>query len=163
MTNFEYYKDQILTLAIKDSRLGMDAKNKSLCSCNKLYCIDCAFSNINNGCDGLSCDSRRTLWLYTEYVEKPTLTKQERAFLEICKPECYIARDDKTDELYLFKSKPIKNNDYWSCSVGSCVNVSTMITKSVLIFDGIDRPFSFIKWEDKKPWKVEDLLKLEVK
>ena len=159
MTNFEYYKEQLKELA--GAKIGVFNGEPNRCVGRK--CSECDLDECNQERYSDNCEFALTQWYVDEHVEKHTITKKERAFLEICKPECYIARDDKTDELYLFKSKPIKNNDYWSCSVGSCVNVSSMITKSVLIFDGIDRPFPFIKWEDKEPWKVEDLLKLEVK
>lgn len=155
MTNFEYYKKQILSVLVDDSHVALDVKGSAPRGCKGLSCVDCAFSNHNNDSDGLSCDSRRMFWLYEEYVEKPTITKKERAFLEACEPECYIARD-MSGIVFIYNSKPGKGCGSWSVDSIKYFNISGI---AISIF-GIRNIFPFIKWEDEEPWKVEDLLKL---
>ena len=82
--------------------------------------------------------------MYAEAL--PTLTRRERAF---CEYMCggYIARDMSGD-LCWYRYKPEKFENFWSTPED---------------FDQVEyADFAFIKWEDKEPWSVEDLLKLEV-
>lgn len=62
----------------------------------------------------------------------------------------YIVRD-VSGELCIYLSKPHRMIDYWE-STGEIINI-------LGIFN-ID--FPMIKWENDKPWLIEDLKKLEV-
>lgn len=55
------------------------------------------------------------------------------------KTELWVARD-KDGDLFLFQEKPTKKDDYWVSAIFIKLN-----TKS----------FPEVKWEDKKPKKVE--------
>ncbi len=92
---------------------------------------------------------------------KPKLTKAERFILTYlnCRveyhPSCkykYIARD-KNGALNLFSHEPYLHPDYkvWCVLKGY---IAALPLKNNF--------FKFIKWDDKEPWKIDDLLKLEV-
>lgn len=61
----------------------------------------------------------------------------------------YIARDSNGD-IFLYIDKPEKSSKLWC---------SDMEYLSIIRFD-VD--FPMVKWEDKEPWKIEDLKKFEV-
>lgn len=90
------------------------------------------------------CRNALIKWLYAK--AKPTLTAKERAFCEIVSEGC-IARD-KDGELYAYLGTPIKEEVQWSAEY-DCLDLN-------------NEYFSFITWEDEKPWSIEELLKLEV-
>lgn len=152
MTNFEYYKEQLLSLANNGLSVGLIDDNPVPCR-DIILCRDCQFRQGDIG-----CSSDRMKWLYAEHVEKPKLTKQEKAFLEVCRPDCYIARDDN-GSLYVYVEPPHKAKTSWI--VYSRFSGTSL--SAVSVYSNLNNGnFSFIKWEDKEPWKVEDLLKLEV-
>lgn len=140
MTNFEKYKDEILILA--KNNWGFAFRMNKITACKLSGCKNCIFTG--------SCIVNRIKWLYEEYQEPaPKLTKAERGFCEIVKTG-YIARDAVKKCLLYYSEEPEKdlNGYYWYSP-----------------YDSVElplEPFSFITWEDEKPWKVKDLLKLEV-
>lgn len=68
----------------------------------------------------------------------------------------YIARD-KNGLIFIYSEMPYINNSFTAWEVESSVNLRK-------VPDSLkDINFDFIKWEDKKPWSIEDLKKLEVK
>ena len=97
------------------------------------------------------CDVAMIKWLYSEHKVQPKLTKKERQFCELVETG-YISRD-KDGALFWFDSKPIKGMYIWS-NAGKSWSLSNFINKKF--------NFHFITWDDKEPWSVEDLLKLEV-
>ena len=86
-----------------------------------------------------------------KWVEKPVISKMDRAFLDYlnCNYK-YIARD-MSGELYVHFSKPHKIIHYW--------NSTDELSNGLKIFN-ID--FPMIQWSDSEPWLIEDLKKLEV-
>lgn len=88
---------------------------------------------------------------------KNLLSRKEKSYLDILLDNFkYIARDED-GTLVAFTTCPVKDNDSWYNykNKGVYCIVTTKIFKNVT--------FDFIKWEDKKPWSIEDLKKLEVK
>lgn len=142
MTNFEYYKKEILELTNNDQAF-MVYKNGKIGNCDKCHdCKKCLF-------DSNSCNAKATKWLYEEHKEQPKLTKKERQFCELIETG-YICRDNSGD-LWWFKFRPNKTSSRcWDN--GGQMNYMTKLPCK----------FLFIKWEDEEPWKVEELLKLEV-
>lgn len=84
--------------------------------------------------------------------EELTLTEDERVIL-LNLPGNYewIARD-KDGELFIYTEKPCKTADYWGL-------VDT-VPVGLGLFDHL---FQMVRWEDEEPWKIDDLLKLDVK
>lgn len=75
----------------------------------------------------------------------PKLTPKERAFCEVIQSG-YIARDED-GQISWYGFEPCKEHTAW---IGPNWNALK------------ENEFPFIKWEDEKPWSIEDLLKLEV-
>ena len=107
-------------------------------------------------CSGLVCSEclrRSLLELLKEYKEeykeeykKPIkLTRFEYEYLKVAKKEGFnfIARDED-NRLYGTSEKPEKFNSTW---FSSCDYVGMF--KST---------FSFVKWEDEEPWKIDSIL-----
>ena len=85
--------------------------------------------------------------------EDLTITSAEKVLLEnVEKKYRYIARDHGST-LFLFEKKPIKEKWMW-------VRTTDSYTSSFTIYSHL---FPMVKWEDEEPWKIEDLLKLDVK
>lgn len=140
-TNYEFYKDEILEITRTGLRIAM--VEGKLRSCAGLGCDDCDF--------GCGCMEKTFEWLYAEHIEPPKLTKRERAFCEAVLAGL-IARDENGN-LHLFDlvSEPYKQNRGWLKRSVSCNHIRLK-----------SDTFKFVKWEDEKPWSIEDLLKLEV-
>lgn len=144
MTNFEFYADEIK--AVKhDFALHKDGY---FTYCGIISCNKCEFYG------GHSCTKAKIEWLYSEHIEQPKLTQNERKLCEVLRKDCYIVRD-KTGSVCVKIKKPFKilSEGYWDAYGEYCYIIER-------IFNDCD--FSFIKWEDDEPWAVSDLLKLEV-
>ena len=144
-TNFEFYKDEILK--INDTYNHVAVENGKPISCNVMHCK-------HTSC--MDCQMKFIEWLYAEHIEAPKLTKRERAFCEALQTG-WIARDFD-DYLYIFDSIPHKVGEEkrWDIHFDDEGDWHDLPTQ-------INSLFTFIEWEDEKPWAVEDLLKLEVK
>lgn len=77
----------------------------------------------------------------------PKLTAKERAFCEVVNGG-YITRD-ADNSITCFYHKPRKKDGVWWHPHSGYRNLN-------------EEFFPFIKWEDKKPWSIKDLLALEV-
>ena len=144
MTNFEKWKDEISILLRRYEKVAV--VNNEPCSCYKADCHSCDMNT-----PSISCQVSLLKWLYSEYKEPaPKLTKREYGFLLFVE-NGYIARDSDND-LFWYENKPSRHIDEWRIDGGSATSFNRKIYTL----------FPFIKWEDEEPWKVEDLLKLEV-
>ena len=83
--------------------------------------------------------------------EEPTITEDEKTILQNL-PVNYewIARDEDS-RLYIYQDKPEKRENAW---MGKLDHRS---------LGALSHLFLMVKWEDDEPWKIEDLLKLDVK
>ena len=148
MTNFEYYKDEIL----KRYDQGLEdlaMKNGKFDDCSNVLCKLCNFSSDNYNSDHC-CTFNMLHWLYQEHRVKPKLTQRE--FL-LCKliEKGWVARD-KSGFLYIYENKPQKVVSDWHDTGAIQVIREEFYRVS----------FNFIKWEDTEPWSIKELLKLEV-
>ncbi|MFQ7384315.1 hypothetical protein [Erysipelatoclostridium ramosum] len=99
-------------------------------------------------CSGLVCSECLRLSLLNlleEYKKTVKLSKFEYEYLKVAKKEGFnfIARD-KTNVLYGFEKRPKKCDLMWG-SGGDCVRM-------------FESTFSFVKWVDEKPWKIDEIL-----
>lgn len=90
-------------------------------------------------------------WAESEYIEKPVISRRDRAFLE-CFRECakWMTRDgDGT--ISVWDDKPNKSEPFkmWMNGTYNCVSMFNI-------------DFPMVKWSDSEPWLIEDLKKLEV-
>lgn len=147
MKNKEKFANEILDIACNGGNIGIDKSTNKPIDCEDLECINCSL--------GGNCITGISEWSESEYVEKPTITSKEKKFLDTLVPKCkYIARDCN-NRLYIHYKKPIRDD-----SVEAWLSDSRYYYVSIDIFDIM---FDFIKWEDEKPWSIDDLKKLEVK
>lgn len=138
MKNWEKYEKEIR----ESGNIGCIAVvGNSIRRCDNTICENCKFKEDE-------CDREFIDWLYSDYIEKPKLTKRERMFCELAETG-WITRDEN-GKLWRYSSEPSKNGCTWDAPSFAiavwCLNLK----------------FDFIKWEDTEPWSVEDLLKLEV-
>ena len=147
MKNKEKYAEQVLSFACKKyDSFGVYAGTDEMESCKIMTCEECAFLGMKN-----SCHTEKLKWLESEYIEKPAISKKDRAFLEYLGKELkYIARS-KSDNLMAFQNSAEKREDGWVIGSGAL--------KSLQKFN---IGFPMVKWSDDSPWLIEDLTKLEV-
>ena len=144
MKNKEKYAKEIMEIACNGSRIAVMKGSGRIVPCDSIICNVCLFSD----------DCRKNIkdWAESEYIEKLVISKRDRAFLNCLREEYkYIARDEN-DILCAYRSEPFKKGAYWYCGRGSYFRLNPHF----------DVDFQMVKWEDDKPWLIEDLKKLEV-
>lgn len=154
MKNGEKFAKEILDIACKGGSVAVTRDNKVVC-CNDIDCESCIFDSCDKHIGrSQACYDRVREWAESE--EKPTITSREKNFLDALLSDCkYIARDFNND-LYIYYNKPRRSymNESWTTDDSNYFYVSRNMYGNM---------FDFIKWEDEKPWLIEDLRKLEVK
>lgn len=140
MTNFEYWKDKILEILKSGDELAL--KNGNLMGCYHTSCEGCNFFSKTHG-----CNVKRFEWLCSEHEEKPKLTKRERKLCEALETGWIAA--DKNGAVCWFTHFPVK-----------AITVYNELPSMNL--SGAGFQFDFIDFDDEEPWKVENLLQLEV-
>ena len=142
MKNKEKYAKEIVDLACDGNSIAVDKHSGAVCSCNYISCSNCLFD------DSKDCIKWKKDWAESEYIEKPVISKMDRAFLDYLKGYKYIARD-YGGKLYAYVSIPKKMYDGWEYA-------------SFKSLEKLDIDFPMVKWSDSEPWLIEDLKKLEV-
>ena len=146
MKNKDKFEKEIMEIACKSG--AVNKQTGELKSCSEIKCKDCLLRNGNKG----SCEKEMKAWLEQECIEKPVISKMDRAFLEYLGTEINYITRDMDGGLFIYISKPYKLIDCWESS-------GCELDKSLKSFK-LD--FPMVKWEDDKPWLIEDLKKLEV-
>lgn len=142
MLNAERFKEEINK---HNNEFGL-ADN--IVDCGTLGCRNCRFSRLNNS-DGviIMCSTRKVKWLLSEYKEPIKLTRTEYSLLRhVYKLNYkYIARD-KDGDISLYLDEPDKDmlTEIWHGK-----------EYEFTLFNNL---FPFIKWEDKEPTLIEDVL-----
>lgn len=145
MKNKEKYAKEILEIACSGNSIAMIRESGRIAPCCSTLCVECLFNSDK-------CKERVREWAESECIEKPVISKRDRAFLEcIGNGIKYITRD-MNGGLFIYIIKPHKLIDCW----GSC---GVEPNKSLEFFK-VNLPM--VKWSDKEPWLIEDLKKLEV-
>lgn len=145
MKNKEKYVKETVDVACSGDSIAVTKGSEHIVRCSDIACSECLFACLN-------CAEEVKEWAEQEYIEKPVISKRDRAFLEcIGEGIKYIARD-MNGFLFVYVIKPHKLIDCWE-SGGIESNKS-------LEFFKLNLPM--IKWSDKEPWLIEDLKKLDV-
>ena len=137
MKNKEKYAKEIIEIVCDGRILGVNKVTGKPTVCGNISCEEC-----------LRCDGRNTCagevlreWAEAEYIEKPVISKKDRAFLEYLKEESkYIVRH-KYGTLFTYKDG---------------------LTNWFSLNRIFDVDFPMVKSSDSEPWLIEDLKKLEV-
>ena len=171
MTNYEYNKDEIMEIVKNGGSLAINKDTEKLCVCQDILCDECLFDRSIAPCTS-ACRHNRKKWLNSEYKPvAPTITVDEKLLLSMLNRNAWIARDSKEtgNSLFIYLAKPIKVRQI-SWAISEARNYAELVFDlknpmfrdlTILNYDNIN--FDFIKWEDKEPWQVKDLLNLEVK
>lgn len=146
MKNKEKYAKEIIEIACKYG--AVNEQTGELNGCSEIICEHCLFRESGI----MRCEEKMKAWLESEYIEKPVISKRDRAFLDYINANVHYIARDMDGGLYVYIRKPFKVFDFWKV-------VGFEKCKSLRMVD-IDLPM--VKWSDDKPWLIENLKKLEV-
>lgn len=153
MKNKEKYMTEIIDAYLDGKTIAVKADGKP-CICQKTSCKECIFYDGTNPYVRLCRDKIRA-WANSEYIERPVISKRDKAFLEYLREEYKFIARDENGELFIYESRPRRGNVCWNAD---CLNYERYLH--------LDRHFNvdfpMIKWSDEEPWTIEDLKKLEV-
>lgn len=146
MKNKEKHLKEIVEIACDGNCIAVDKYSGTVNSCLCIPCSNCLFN------DNKDCDKGRREWAESEYIEKPVISKKDKAFLEYVKEEYKCIARNKNGELFLYRLTPYKEEGVlnWIGRNCSCLHLKYNVD------------FPMIKWSDSEPWLIEDLKKLEV-
>ena len=148
MKNKERYTKEIVEIICSGKYIAVNKETGIPVVCNDFDCDKCMFRSENRCRSKLLKD-----WAESEYIEKPVISKRDRAFLDCLKDKWkYMARDDISSAVYVFSEIPKK-------SKGGYLTYTGEVRRSSTDFN-ID--FPMVKWEDDEPWMIEYLKKLKV-
>ncbi len=151
MKNKEKYAKEIIEIACSEGNFAVEKRTGNVVYCDSITCSDCLFAKTFETPN--ECIVERREWAESEYIEKPVISKRDREFLELFNDKCkYIARDSN-GKLHGYELTAMKDEkvEIWN-TAAEYVNID--------YFFAVDLPM--VKWEDDKPWLIEDLKKLEV-
>lgn len=147
MKNKEKYAKEIVEVACNGDSIAVTKEGERVVRCGNIACSECLFVPLN-------CAKEIREWVEQEYIEKPVISKRDRAFLEYIKEEFkYIARDDINEQLFAWSAKPKR---------GFTTNEWLNTNSDSMGLYGFNIDLPMVKWEDDEPWLIEDLKKLEV-
>lgn len=148
MKNKEKYAKEIVEIACSGDALAVSKVTGKPISCTKSSCEHCNCYN-----DFLCEENRLREWAESEYIEKPVISKRDRAFLEYLRDRWkYMARDNISNAVYVFTEIPEKSEGGHYAYTGEARRISS----------DFNVVFPMVKWSNDKPWLIEDLKKLEV-
>ena len=147
MKNKEKFAKEIVEIACKGHDFGVDKNTNEVVDCRVTPCPTCLFLKMDN------CYKARRQWAESEYIEKPVISKSDRAFLMYLREELKSIARDKDGKIFAFTGIAKKDEDRETFVYeGVCRNISYSVN--------VD--FPMVKWSDEEPWLIEDLKKLEV-
>ena len=147
MTNKEKYAKELLNVACAGNRIAIDKRTMQIRGCANLPCMYCLFKF-----NGSNCDTKLAEWAESEYIEKPVISKKDRAFLKYLKEEYKFVARDENGGLFAYKTQPRKMEKYCDWRGDGCL----------CLYMHFNVDFPMIKWSDSEPWLIDDLNKLEV-
>lgn len=148
MKDKEKYASEIIEIACSGNVVAVSKVTGKPIGCENNSCEDCDRYN------DFLCFRKERLkeWAESEYIEKPVISKRDRAFLEYFREERkYIARD-KNGKLFVYETQPRKGEKYCNWTGDCCLSLNRHFN--------VD--FPMVKWSDSEAWLIEDLKKLKV-
>ena len=146
MKNKEKFIDKLVDFACTRDNIAVDVKGE-IVECWSFHCENCKFYTRPSNFD---CKTAFKEWLEEECVEQMVISRKDMRLLECIKDSYkYIARDSNGD-IFLYICKPKKGSKLWWSD------------EEYMSIKSFDVCFPMVKWEDKEPWKIEDLKKFEV-
>lgn len=147
MKNKEKFAEEILDIACSGNSIAMIRESGRIAPCCSTLCVECLFNSDK-------CKEKVREWAESEYIEKPVISKKDRAFLEYLREDYKFVARNEDGKLFAYSSKPYKDKNFKCWCVYDCINNRLILNYNV--------DFPMIKWEDSEPWKIEDLKKLQV-
>lgn len=148
MKNKERYSKNIVDVACYGKSFAFDKRTGKVDSCRCVPCSNCLFN------DNRPCDKGRREWAESEYVERPVISKRDRAFLEyIGNAYKYVVRDK---DCKLFVCKDVHTDGHMWFSRG-CIAGS-----DYTYISGFEVQFPMVEVVSPTVWSIEDLKRLEV-
>nr|DAG26802.1 MAG TPA: hypothetical protein [Bacteriophage sp.] len=145
MKNKEKYAKEIMEIACSGDSIAIAKEDGHIAPCCNIRCAECLFRDEN-------CKGKVREWAEQEYIEKPVISKRDRAFLDyLIEYYTFIARDEN-GELFIYKTQPRRNEECCNWNSDGCFN----------LYVRFNVDFPMVKWKDDEPWLIEDLKKLEV-
>jgi hypothetical protein len=147
MKNKEKYAKEIVEIACDGNDIAFNKNTGKLESCESLNCHECLFSRYDNK----SCNDVIREWAESEYIEKPVISKMDRAFLEYLREDAKWMTKENGSEISVWMTQPNKDKytNMWTDGLYNCLSTFNI-------------DFPMVKLSDSKPWLIEDLKKLEV-
>ena len=147
MKNKEKYAKEIIEIVCDGRILGVNKVTGKPTVCGNISCKNCLRYDGRNNCSGEVLRE----WAESEYIEKPVISKRDRAFLEYLGENVKWMTRDYNGKLWVWETIPEKSVicKVWMCAAGNGLNAFNI-------------DFPMVKWEDDEPWFIEDLKKLEV-
>lgn len=106
MKNKEKYAKEIIEIACKYG--AVNERTGELKGCSEIICEHCLF-----GESGISrCKGKMKAWLESECIEKPVISKMDRAFLDYINANVHYIARDMDGGLYVYIRKPFKTFDF---------------------------------------------------
>ena len=146
MKNKEKYAKEIIEIVCDGRILGVNKVTGKPTVCGNISCRNC----LRDGRNTCSGEFLRE-WAESEYIEKPVISKRDRAFLEYLGENAKWITRDYNGKLWAWETIPEKSVicKVWMCAAGYGLNAFNI-------------DFPMVKWEDDEPRFIEDLKKLEV-
>lgn len=147
MKNKEKYAKEIIEIVCDGRILGVNKVTGKPIVCGNISCEECLRYDGRSTCAGEVLRE----WAESEYIEKPVISKRDRAFLEYLGENVKWMTRDYNGKLWVWETIPEKSVicKVWMCAAGNGLNAFNI-------------DFPMVKWEDDEPWFIEDLKKLEV-
>lgn len=140
MRNVDKYKDELIKMTEESDIVQVSYGNNVI-----------PYSSEGNG---LFCSKRATdcfiKWLYEECTFELSTLELELLRYFYRDGYRYIARD-KDNELFLYKSSPLKSDDSW-------VMMRSEPYDNFQTLKHFENLFSFVRWEDTQPIPIQDIL-----
>lgn len=146
MLNAEKWKKEILDITEGGYYFAVSKDRQNIArSCDGLKCENCIFDEEDDRDCG--CNFSRMKWMLSEYKEPVKLTRTEYSLLRhVYKLNYkYIARD-KNGDISVYLDEPDKDllTEIWHGK-----------EYEFTLFNGL---FKFVKWEDKEPTSIQEVL-----
>lgn len=144
---WEHHFNELIDIIAKKIAVGKDGE---IMRCSGIECEACLFQGMNEDCVDLA--KRWLLSPYKPFEKTPKLSRKEKCLVEFLETG-WIARDESGSS-YWYSEKPTKfeNIGAWDTIDADSTDLRVFWASEL---------FPFIKWEDEKPWSIEELLKLE--
>ena len=118
MKNKEKYAKEIIEIACSGSSVAIARDGGKLVQCNHIKCYECLL-------DSKTCNEGIRQWAESEYIEKPVISKKDRAFLMYLREELKSIARDKDGKIFAFTGIAKKDEDKETFVYeGVCRNIS---------------------------------------